>query len=385
MGNSTFASARNVGSSAATLNTRATSLCPDTSQGRESNGYNIYCSHAVDPSDASDTIVPADTDVETFEACLSLCDDTDGCTGLSYIEASTTCYLHKGAHRAAYERDGWDGAIKVGTETTTKGSNSAASKSSSASASSATASSSTGTPSGDSSGDATASPITQGAIAGIAIGAASFGVISILLITFFIRKRRAKKTWTIRYPIEPSNKGLRSHHVFGKPASTQSRLSKLRSYLLAQKRGDNDFKDIDDSVKQKTVGSGSPPAMDTTRSAADLTTMKMLPPRPITPPQELESHSVSSVSEIDSWSARHEMDGKSSHPSELDSRPISPESYPSYSSAGSKKLPAPVSVPDTIDEMQPPSLGVGDARPYSFVPEQEYEHVRPNPRTMREI
>lgn len=112
-------SVRNARIPAARLNTRESSLCPNTPQGKKSRDYKIYCSHVVDPLDASNTILPANTDVATFEACLTLCDDTEECTGLSYIEASTTCYLHTGAHRPANQRDGWNGAIRSGTEVVT--------------------------------------------------------------------------------------------------------------------------------------------------------------------------------------------------------------------------------------------------------------------------
>ena len=76
---------------AAAIRRDESEICPGTSDGDEVYGYQIYCGAVIDPSNADDTILPANTQVMNLQDCLTLCDNTHECAGLSYIEESTTC------------------------------------------------------------------------------------------------------------------------------------------------------------------------------------------------------------------------------------------------------------------------------------------------------
>ncbi|KAK5072327.1 hypothetical protein LTR70_010442 [Exophiala xenobiotica] len=360
-----------------TADTTVTSLCPDASQGSTSNGYEIYCSLVIDPSDASNTILPADDNVATFEACLTLCDNTNDCTGLSYVEASTTCYLHKGDHKAASQRDGWNGARKVGSKvastnsatsssTRTDSSSTTSGNSQSSSTSSTTTNSSTATPSPTTSTTAKSGTPPPSKKAGILIGSCSFGVALVLLIIFFIRKRRNRKMWTVRYPIDPSGR---------KPANQQSRWSRLRAQLLAQKKGHNKMPG-DAGGREREI---SPLGMSTNEPTMNPTASQTSLPPPVPPKPAPNLTPAPPPIEIGVRHSRHEMPGNSMYPAELDSVPLSPQSYPSHPSAESKNLPLPVQ--NSIEEMQQSGHGAVGPRPYSFEPEPDAARVR----TMREI
>jgi len=352
------------GPSADPLNIRATSLCPDASPGSKSDGYEVYCSYVVDPYNAGNTILPADTNIATFEACLKLCDNTDDCTGVSYIEASTTCYMHKGDHKAAYKREGWDGAMKVGTNVvSTDSSSTTSAKSQSSSTTSTTTDTCDTTSSADSASTSKDGTPPPGLKAGILIGSASFGVSLVLLVVFFIRKRRNKKTWTIRYPIDPS---LRT------PANQQSRWSRLRAQLLAQQRRGNTPSD-DGAARKKDISSPMDVVAREPTLAPKASPVTVPPARPARP-----TVTLSPAVEIGARHSRHEMYGNSMYPAELESSAVSPQSHPSYSSAGSRE--AAVQESGYGHGEGEGEGAVGDGR-YSFEP--EWDPLRA--RTMREI
>lgn len=87
--------------------------CPGSPYGSLYFGYDIYCGYVVDPGDRSQDLgYPDGTPAESFDECTVICDTTDGCTGLSYIEASSICYIHGGENKDPVPRAGWDGATK---------------------------------------------------------------------------------------------------------------------------------------------------------------------------------------------------------------------------------------------------------------------------------
>ena len=204
-----------------------TAICPST-QGAEVSGYKIYCDHVVDPVDAADTIVPARTDIANVQGCLTICDSTDGCTGVSYLGASTTCYLHTGASKTAAERKGWDGAVKIGAITQSSTASSGASATASALPVSNISSS-------------TRHGLAPGAKAGIAIGAIAGMTLIVTAVIFLLRRQNGKND-------EPS--GIQ--RLLSRRQETRA-VSQLRAQLLSRARHDKD-----DDVQTVTVALDNP-------------------------------------------------------------------------------------------------------------------------------
>lgn len=199
------------------LEARADStICPSTSQGAEVSGYKIYCDYVVDPVDAANTIVPARTDIANFQDCLSLCNSTDGCTGVSYLGASTTCYLHTGASKTAAERKGWDGAVKVGapTQSTTTSSMTSTATTSAQQISNMTSNARHG--------------LAPGAKAGMAIGVIAGIALIVATLVFLLRKYKRKSD---NFESQGQSGGIQ--RLLSRRQETRA-VSQLRAQLLSR-------------------------------------------------------------------------------------------------------------------------------------------------------
>lgn len=123
----------------------------------------------------------------------------------------------------------------------------------------------------------------------------------------------------------------------------------------------------------------SPVGISANESTVDSTASQTSLPPPVPSKPEPNLSAAIPAIEIGVRHSRHEMPGNSMYPAELDSAPLSPQSYPSHPPAESKNLPVPVQYP--VDGMQQSAQVAVGNRPYSFEPGQDPPQVR----TMREI
>ena len=253
------------------------------------NGFNVICGSTIDPLDDKDAILPIEKKTYIFDDCLNLCNANADCTGVSYIVASTTCYMHKGKHKDPQLRSGWNGAIKIQKEDTSSVAYSEIDAATSTSKNTASVSTSTfGTASSDPNGPTTILVQTSSSTASVpgvgtksststnantnqtpnlvdsckhfvppsTIAAAVLGSLAglaliVSLIFLALRRRKKRKANNLYHlkeyrPPSPAKTYSRwIPAIFGKQHTRSQRpISKIRSQLLAQKRKERKEKGI---------------------------------------------------------------------------------------------------------------------------------------------